>query len=324
MMQDRRILILGAGGFVGKHLIRDLEGRFGGAADVVATSRQGKGGLIALDLMDDAALRDMLQRLQPTHIINLVGIAAPAEARKNTRMAWELHAMAPERLGHLILEIVPHCWFFHMGSGLVYGRSALDISPIDETAVLRPMDIYGVTKAAGDLAVGMLAEEGLRCLRLRPFNHTGPGQSENFAIPSFASQIARIEAGLQPPVLKTGNLDVIRDFLDVRDVAAAYGQLIAETERLAPGTVFNIASGTGWKMADMLDALITNSHMEITVEPDPTRQRESDLPKLVGDASALRHSVSWVPNYTLHQTLHDILYAFRNPRDLGKRSLVGN
>ena len=306
-MKNRRILILGAGGFVGQHLIRDLQTRFGASADIVATGRQGGSGLIALDLSDDAALRDMLSNLKPTHIVNLVGIAAPVEAHEKPALAWELHAIAPQRLGHLILDIVPHCWLLHVGSGLVYGRTALDLSPIVENAILSPVDTYGVTKAAGDLVVGALAEEGLRCLRLRPFNHIGPDQSERFAIPSFALQIARIEAGLQPPVLKTGSLDSVRDVLDVRDVVAAYGQLIAQSEQLTSGSIFNISSGTGWEMSVLLKKLISNSDLEITVEPEPTRQRKNDLPKLIGDASALRSAISWAPKYSIHQTLRDIM-----------------
>src|SRR6185437_13750265 len=108
---------------------------------------------------------------------------------------------------------------------------------IAERVSLAPINAYGATKAAADLALGSMAEHGLRCVRLRPFNHTGPGQSEQFVVAAFARQIARIAAGLQPPLLEVGNIDTRRDFLDVRDVCSAYAACIERAATLAPGTI---------------------------------------------------------------------------------------
>jgi GDP-4-dehydro-6-deoxy-D-mannose reductase len=199
-----------------------------------------------------------------------------------------------------------------VGTAFVYGRSAIDTSPVDETALLQPMDLYGTTKASGDMAVGMLVEKGLRCVRLRPFNHTGRLQSTDFAIPQFAYQIAQIEAGLRDPVLRTGNLEDTRDFLDVRDVVAAYGQLIANTDQLTPGSVFNVASGIGWTMSSVLDALLAKSTASISVELDLERSKRSSLPKLIGCASALKTAIRWAPRYTLDETLDNVLDGFRS------------
>lgn len=307
MAAARRILLLGAGGFVGGHLAGALEDRFGAGAAVTRTGLRGGAGLRPLDLRDAPALRDALRDLRPTHVVNLVGIAAPAEARRDPDAAWQAHAVAVERLGRLILQDLPDCWLVHVGSGLAYGRSALDGAPVAETAPLEPMDIYGVTKAAGDLALGALAGEGLRCLRLRPFNHTGPGQSEAFVIPAFAAQIARIEAGRQPPVIRVGNLDAVRDFLDVRDVVAAYADLVAAAGAMAPGRAVNIASGRGRRIGDLLDALCRMARVPVTVEPDPDRQRPSDLPALVGDAGVLAAATGWAPRHGLDETLRATL-----------------
>ena len=123
------------------------------------------------------------------------------------------------------MDKAPDCWLLNAGSGLVYGESAKPGLPLDESALLAPIDEYAVTKAAADLALGALARRGLKCIRFRPFNHTGAGQAGAFVIPAFAMQIAQIEAGLAEPVIHVGNLDAERDFLDVRDVV----------ERLRPG-----------------------------------------------------------------------------------------
>lgn len=308
MSSELCVILLGAGGFVGSHLRAELESRFGGAARVVATTRTPGDALTeALDLSDTEALRAVIRRERPTHMVNLVGIAAPVEARNHPALAWEVHACAPERLGRVLMEEAPDCWLLHVSSGLIYGRSASHGGAVDESAALAPVDPYAVTKAAGDLAIGALANDGLKCLRLRPFNHIGPGQSEDFVVPAVAAQIVRIREGRQPPVLRIGNLSAVRDFLDVRDVVAAYAMLIADSHTLTPGTIFNIASGSGVRIEAVLHELIALSGIGMTVELDPARQRPSDLPVCVGDAHALSHATGWHPQRSLTQTLSDTL-----------------
>src|SRR4029079_10104575 len=143
-------------------------------------------------------------------------------------------------------------------------------------------DEYSASKAAADLALGPLIRLGLKCIRLRPFNHTGPGQSEAFVVPAFAMQIAKIEAHLAPPIMRVGNLDAQRDFLDVRDVANAYALVMKNLENLESGTLLNIASGIPRRISDVLASLLAKSQVEISVQQDPTRRRPADLPILVG------------------------------------------
>jgi GDP-4-dehydro-6-deoxy-D-mannose reductase len=308
VVKDPCILVLGGGGFVGRHLIAALVTRFGQDARIINTTRTPLDSeTLALDVHDTDAVRAVAQRERPTHIINLVGIAAPAEAARNAALAWELHALAPERLGRMLLQEVPECWLFHVSSGLIYGRTALDGRPVDELARLDPMDTYALTKSAGDLAMGVLAGQGLKCLRLRPFNHTGPGQTEDFVVPAFSAQIARIKAGLQPPVMQVGNLDAERDFLDVRDVAAAYSALIERAADLRSGAIYNISSGCAVSMREILDRLIQMSKLKISVELDPSRQRPSDLPRIVGCNDALAGDIGWKPAFNLDQTLYETL-----------------
>lgn len=311
MAADRHILVLGGGGFVGGYLHAALLAQFGDAARVINTTKSPQNATtLALDIKDTAAVGAVVRRERPTHIINLVGIAAPVEAHRDPDLAWELHALAPDRLGRMLRVEAPDCWVLHISSGLVYGRTALDVSSLDESARLDPVDTYAMTKAAGDQAMAVHAADGLKCLRLRPFNHTGPGQSEDFAVPAFAAQIARIKAGLQEPVLKVGNLSSVRDFLDVRNVAEAYAQIVACADDLEAGAIYNVASGTGSSMRRILDTLIQISGVDVTIELDPDQQRPSDLPAIVGNPEALSHDTGWTASRSLDQTLADTLAHF--------------
>ena len=155
------------------------------------------------------------------------------------------------------------------------------------------LDEYSASKAAADLALGALVPAGLKCVRFRPFNHTGRGQSEHWSIPAFAMQVARIEAGLAPPTLRVGNLDAERDILDVADVVDAYALALYAADDLEPGDILNIAAGRARRIGDMLTELLKFSRREIAVERDSRRVRRSDLPILVGDSSRLRAKLGW-------------------------------
>ena len=147
---------------------------------------------------------------------------------------------------------------------------------------------------------------------MRPFNHTGPGQTEEFVVPSFALQIGRIEAGLQLPVLRVGNLDAERDFLDVRDVTAAYALAIAKADDVRSGTILNVASGIPRRIGDVLDQMVALSSTPITVEQDIDRMRPSDTPRFVGDAGLARRLLDWSPAHVFEDTLAMMLCHSRN------------
>ena len=141
------------------------------------------------------------------------------------------------------MDETPECLFVFASTGDAYGASFKSGRPMTADDTLAPMNTYAATKAAADLALGAMANEGLRAIRVRAFNHAGPGQSEDFVVAAFAKQVALIAQGLQPPVIKVGRLDAQRDFLDVRDVCRAYALCLAKADTIAPGTILNIASG---------------------------------------------------------------------------------
>ena len=244
-------------------------------------------------------------------LVATAGVAALRDVVADPARAWQVHLHGNLTIANAILAHAPACVLLAVGTGLVYGASAKLGEALKETTLLEPTNGYEVTKAAGDLAVGALAYDGLRCVRLRPFNHTGPGQTDSFAAPSFALQIARIEAGLQPAVMRVGNLEAERDFLDVRDVANAYSLAVEKVDQLPRGAIINIASGTPRPIRDVLHGLIALSRVPVTVKLDPSRMRPSDLPRVVGDNSVARELLGWKPSFTFERTLADLLDYYR-------------
>ena len=306
-----RVLLTGATGFVGPHVARTLRARRGDDLEIVATSMVAQthplfGDVAALDIGDNDAVRAVVRAYAPTHVINLAGIAATSAAQAEPATAWRVHRDGVRNLGSAIMDLAPDCVLLHVGSGLIYGSAAKSGLPLSEDSPLEPVDEYGASKAAGDLLLGEMAREGLRCVRFRPFNHTGPGQSEAFVVPRFGAQIARIEAGLAPPIVKVGNLDSERDFLDVRDVADAYAAAFM-ADGVESGSIFNVASGVPTRIADILDRLLAKSAAKIGIEANKGPFNPADLPRVVGDASRARRLLNWAPRRDLDETLTDVL-----------------
>jgi GDP-4-dehydro-6-deoxy-D-mannose reductase len=173
------------------------------------------------------------------------------------------------------------------------------------------MNTYAATKAAADLALGAMVNDGLRLVRLRLFNHTGPGQSEKFVVPAFARQIVLIETGRQAPPLRVGRLNSMRDFLDVRDVCRAYVACLQRLPELAPGTILNIASGEPRRISDILRELLDLAGLSTEVCTDTTRLRGPEIESAIGDRSRARRILGWSPSILWRQTLLDVLADWR-------------
>lgn len=312
----RRILVTGAGGFVGRHVAEALARRLAPGSTVLAGLRNAEAAPagtapVSLDITDAAACRAVLREARPDAVVHLAAIAAVQEARADPGRCWRVNLDGTRHLAEAVLAEVPEARFLFVSSSEVYGGTfKRGTAPLDEDAVLDPTNPYAASKAAADLLVGQMARDGLRAVRLRPFNHTGPGQSDAFVVPAFAAQVARIEAGLQPPVLRVGNLEALRDFLDVRDVAAAYAAAATGPE-LAPGTILNIASGRPRSVREALDALVGLARVAVTVEPDPARMRPNDTPFAVGDSTRAHDLLGWRPAIAWETTIADTLEDWR-------------
>ena len=298
MGQSRRILVTGAGGFVGRHLTPELGRRFP-AAELVS---------FRADITDPAATEAAVRDARPDACVHLAGVAAVPEAREHPRRAFAVNLDGTLNLARALLAHAPGCQLIHAGSADCYGASFRSGEPLDESAPLAPLNTYAASKAAADLALGaMAAEAGLRVVRFRPFNHVGPGQSEAFALASFAAQLRRIAHGDAAPVLHVGNLDAERDFLHVNDVVRAYALALERSGDLPNGTIFNIASGIPRRMHDMVEAMIVSLGIDVAVEIDPTRLRPSDIPRAVGNASRAGNLLGWHPEYGIDEIVRSIL-----------------
>jgi GDP-4-dehydro-6-deoxy-D-mannose reductase len=231
------------------------------------------------------------------------------DARRDPGRAWQVNLMGTLNVARALLEVTPGGLLLFAGTADAYGSSFRSGMPVDETAPLAPQNTYGATKAAADLALGAMVNDGLRVIRARPFNHTGPGQTDAFVVPAFAHQIARIAAGQQEPVMRVGNLLPERDFLDVRDVCAAYAACLSAD--LQPGAILNFASGTPRPVGDVLHALLTIAGVQAEIQTDATRLRPGDIPRAAGDATLARRVLGWEPQIPWQQTLTDVLSYWR-------------
>lgn len=298
----RRILVTGAAGFVGRHLLPALAAGLP-AAEVIATR---------FDLTDAAAVRAAVHAARPDACIHLAAVAAVTDAHNDPAAAWNVNLYGTLHLAHALLAEAPRCLMLFASTADAYGASFQTGMKLDETAALAPMNTYGATKAAADLALGALAAtDGLHVVRLRPFNHTGAGQTSDFVVPAFARQVARIAAGLQTPLLRVGELGSQRDFLDVRDVCDAYVRCLLHGAGLAPGTILNLASGTPRKTGDVLADLLRLADVQADVVIDPDRLRPSDIPMAIGDSDAAAHLLGWSARVPWAVTLADVLAFWR-------------
>ncbi|MBN9009349.1 MAG: NAD-dependent epimerase/dehydratase family protein [Rhizobiales bacterium] len=306
----RAVLITGAGGFVGRHLAAALAGR---QARVISTGfPDGGDDDEPMDVTSAASVRATLDRVRPAAIVHLAGITAKATADRDPDRAWDVNVNGTVNVAEAILDLVPKCRLIFVSSSEVYGRSFASGLPLAETAPLSPMTTYARTKAAAEERITTLCGRGLRATRLRPFNHFGPGQRPDFAIASFANQIARIEAGLQAPELHVGDLSSARDFLDVRDVVAAYLAVLDGFDTLPTNSVFNVASGVATPVQAILDMLLGMARRPIRVVADAARMRVDEVPVARGDASALTRAAGWKPVRALADSLRDTLAFFRS------------
>lgn len=304
-MPDRPVLITGAAGFAGRHLIHRLRGRdrligwfrpdAPPPSDVPDVAWRG------VELTDGAAVARAVADARPSAIYHLAGAPSVETSFVNAVPHLQINALGTHHLLEAVRSAAPDCRVLVVTSAQIYDTTH---DPIDEDTPLRPATPYGLTKLAQDQLARAAAADGLPVVIARPFNHAGPWQAAGFAVSSFARQIARIERGLDPPVLRVGNLEARRDIADVRDVVDAYVRLL---ERGVPGRAYNVCSGEARRMADILDALRAMSRVPVTAETDPHRLRPSDVPIIRGDATRLRTELGWAPRVPFDQTLRDTL-----------------
>jgi GDP-4-dehydro-6-deoxy-D-mannose reductase len=306
---SRRVLVTGASGFVGAHLLRLLDAE--PALEVHAWTRDvvpdgARARWLVIEVADRAAVSEAVAALRPDLVFHLAGAShvgrsfgAVAETLATNVLGTAnlLDALRRHRVAARVLVV---------GSSAVYRPSD---APLTEDAPLGPTSPYGLSKLAQErLAVRACREDDLDVVVVRSFNHFGPGQAPSFFAPSFARQVAEIEAGIRPAVIRAGNLDARRDLTDVRDTVRAYRLLM---ERGARGQVYNMCSGRACRVGDVLDAMVARARVPVHVEIDPALLRPSDAPVVLGSYARLEAATGWTPVIPPERTIEDLLDDWR-------------
>ncbi|OGS20618.1 MAG: GDP-mannose 4,6-dehydratase [Elusimicrobia bacterium RIFOXYA2_FULL_40_6] len=314
-----KALITGVTGFAGSHLAEYLISL--GNVEVHGIERwrsktenikhiEKKINLIECDIRDMVSVEKAIKGIKPDKIFHLAAQSfvptswnAPQETL-TTNIIGQLNIFEAVRNSNISPSIQIAC------SSEEYGMVLEDEVPIKETNPLRPLSPYAVSKVGQDyLGYQYHQSYGIKAIRTRAFNHTGPRRGEVFVTSNFAKQVAEIEKNKKDPIIYVGNLEAKRDFTDVRDIVRAYW---LATEKCTPGDVYNICSGKAYRIQEMLDMLLSYSKVKVTVKQDPNRMRPSDVEILLGDNTKFCKQTGWKPEIPFEKTLKDLLDYWRD------------
>ena len=304
-----RILVTGASGFVGGHALPALRAAFPGARLIAGVhERQPVGWDERVGMADPVAA---IREARPDAVLHLAAQSNVAASFADPAATRAANLDAALALARAIMAEAPDCRLLFASTGEVYGLSFRD-GPATEDAPLRPTNPYAEAKAAADTALGEMAAQGLRVLRMRPLNHVGPGQSPGFVMTDFARQIALFQAGRpEHAALRVGALDRWRDFSDVRDVCRAYGLALGRFDALPNGAALNIASGRARRVGDILADMLALAGVNPPVEEAAAAMRPNEVIRVEGDATRAREWLGWAPVVPWEETIAAVLEDWR-------------
>jgi GDP-4-dehydro-6-deoxy-D-mannose reductase len=294
-----KVLVTGSKGFVGYWLMAHLESE---GDEVIGIDAE-------VDITDPEALRDKVEAVAPDGIIHLAALASVGASFGSAEATWRVNAVGSANLLDAALACPTRPRVVLISSSEVYGRVPQDQLPIGEERPFAPVSPYAASKAAAEMAaLQAWLGPGLEVIRVRPFNHTGPGQRTDFVVPALAEQIARaVDSGADH--LSTGNLEARRDISDVRDVVRAYRGLLVGGE---PGQVYNVCRGEAYSIQHIAERLMAAAGVELPIVVDPARIRPVEIPEVRGDRRRVGAAIGWHPQYELDQTLADVLDHWKN------------
>ena len=300
----KRLFLTGRNGFVGRHVALALAnpeaaGLAAGAVSIVGPDRY-------IDLRDESALRGAIEDARPDWVIHLAAQSFVPQSFSDPRATFDvnffgtlalLQSLAAAKFGGRLLFV---------GSGDQYGLVPETELPVREMQPLKPRNPYAVSKVAAEALCYQWSQTGpFEVVMARPFNHIGPGQSEQFAVSDFARQVAEIKLARRPGVVETGDIDVTRDFTDVRDVVRAYLLLLAGGR--VNGEVYNVCSGVERTPRELIERLAALAAVDITIRQDPARLRRAEQRRVCGSHTKIRDAVGWTPILGIDDSLHSIL-----------------
>lgn len=301
----------GAGGFVGPHLAAALSARGARVRGAGLGSPPASSHLESwyeADFAELAQAQAALTTAPVDAVVHLAGQSSAARSFEAPQETFRANVTGTWSLLEAVRVHAPKARVLAVGSSEAYGPIARGTRAAEDTP-FAPLSPYALSKAAADEVARAYGEaHALDIVRARPFGHTGPGQTPRFVVPSFAEQVARIEAGRAEPVLRVGNLDVTRDLADVRDVVEGYCALL---ERGARGAAYNLCRGEGTSLRDLVAELVALARVRVSIEVDPAKLRPADLPWLVGDPTAITRDTGWSARRPVSEMLRDVLDGFR-------------
>lgn len=291
-------MITGQSGFVGQHLLAHLAGEQPSLWQPVAAAPH--------NLLDPSSLDRWIAASRPDAVIHLAGQTFVPEAFRDPASTFQTNLLGTLNLLQALKRNGFHGTFLYVSSGDIYGQVALEQLPVTESLLPRPRNPYAVSKFAAETLClqWSYSEPDWRILVARPFNHIGPGQAESFLLPDMARQLIRVRRGLQAPRLEVGDMDVTRDFLDVRDVVRAYLHLL---EKGQSGEVYNVCSGIERNIGELVMQMASLAEVDITLEQHPDRMRKAEQRRVVANCDKLREKTGWQPNISINTTLQDVL-----------------
>ncbi|MBI3379780.1 GDP-mannose 4,6-dehydratase [Candidatus Gottesmanbacteria bacterium] len=316
-VNNKKALITGITGFAGSHLAELLlkEGvethgiqRWRSKSDNIEHIKN-KIKFHEADLLDAHSMYQVVDEVRPNYIFHLAAQSYVQSSWASPSNTLEINITGSAHLFEAVRKTDKDIVIQIACSSEEYGKVLSDELPIKETNPLRPLSPYAVSKIAMDyLGYQYYQSYGVKVIRTRGFNHTGPRRGDVFAESTFAKQIAEIEKGTREPVVSVGNLNAVRDFTDVRDMVRAYYLSVSKCD---PGEVYNIATGTGRKIEDVLDIFLSMSKVKIAVKQDKDRMRPSDVAVLIGDSTKFRKKTGWKPEIQFEKTMKDLLDYWR-------------
>lgn len=318
-----RALVTGIAGFAGSHLAELLLSRGvdvcglvvpGGSLENLAGVLRdpeiaGRLRLVEADIADGESLADIVEEIRPDRVYHLAAASSVRRSLEAPAEAFRVNTLGTRNILEAVRRFGAKPRILVVSSAEAYGESANRGRALREDDLLLPVSPYGASKAAAEAIASRYGKEfDLEIIRVRPFPHTGPRQAPQFVFPDWARQLAEIEAGLRPPRLHVGNLEVWRDLTDVRDVVAAYVQVLEQGEA---GAVYNVCAGGTYALQDVLDRLLQLAGLRVQVASQPERLRPQDLKVLAGTPLALQSRTGWRASIPLDRTLGDLLDYWR-------------
>ena len=306
------VLVTGAAGFVGSHLIELLERE---PSDLVGWLRPGTQPLIRgrrvrwidIEMHDRDAVSRAIAETKPAAVYHLAGVPHVGESWGHVQETFAGNVLATHHLFGALRLAALRPRVLITSTAFVYAPQSRAITEDD---VVRPNSPYGTSKLAQEMVAKRAWEDdGIPSLIARSFNHVGPRQAPSFVASSIAKQIAEIETGKKPPVLVMGNLDSQRDIMDVRDTVLAYQAMMKSA---APGIPYNVCSGSPLPVRTLVELMVSKARVPIAIEQDPARFRPNDTPLVLGDHTRLTNATGWLPRIPFAQTVDDLLTYWRS------------